>query len=74
MELSFSIQHYAGKVRSCDFYLVQIIVAWSLFAFKPEFLLYGFFPHFNRKNDKVYANIHSAMKFSCVAVHFGAYP
>lgn len=41
MELSFGIQHYAGKVRSCDFYLVQIIVAWSLFAFKPEFM--GFF-------------------------------
>lgn len=73
MELSFGIQHYAGKVRSCDFYLVHIIVVWSLLVSRVSAL--GFFsPHFNRKNDKVYANICSPRKFLCVAVHFGACP
>lgn len=74
MELSFGIQHYAGKVRSCDFYLVQIIVVWSLLVFIQSFCFMFFSSHFNRKNDKVYANIHSTMKFLCVAVHFGTYP
>lgn len=41
MELSFGIQHYAGKVRSCDFYLVHIIVVWSLLVSRVSAL--GFF-------------------------------
>lgn len=44
MELSFGIQHYAGKVRSCDFYVVQITVVWSLFGLsKVSALIFFFF-------------------------------
>lgn len=43
MELSFGIQHYAGKVRSCDFYVVQITVVWSLFGLSKVSALIIFF-------------------------------
>lgn len=54
VELSFGIQHYAGKVRLHDFYLVQIAMALSLFFFVQIFSFMIFF--LMRQNDKVCRN------------------
>lgn len=63
--MSFGIHHYAGKVRSCDFYLVQITVAWSLFVL-PKVSALWFLFYVKRQNGKVCRNLESMRKFSCV--------
>lgn len=76
MELSFGIQHYAGKVGPCDFLFSGGVII--CFIQSNCFFFFFFFPHITMRKftDKMIKleNLESIIKFLCEVVHFRTYP